>query len=166
MTSRIQDPNATRGMYQQMQNLERYIRNETDIEPLLIHLVKMRASQINGCAYCMAMHTEEALKDGDRVDRYALLSAWQEAPDWFSEREQAALIWTETLTNISDGPVSDETYAKVREQFSEKELADLTLLIITINGWNRIAIPFQSPPTHFEVPKDAKSAMHNTSHAH
>jgi len=121
--------------------------------------VKMRASQINGCAYCMAMHTEEALKDGDRVDRFSLLSAWHEAPDWFTEREQAALLWTETLTNISTSHVTDEIYAKAREQFDEKDLADLTLLIITINGWNRIAIPFHSAPNHFEVPAPEAAAI-------
>src|SRR5699024_853446 len=115
MTYRIQDKAAMNGVNQQMMHLESYIRNETNIEPLLVHLVKMRASQINGCAFCMAMHMEEALKDGDRVDRYALLSAWHESPDWFSEREQAALLWTETLTKIATDKVSDELYAKVRE---------------------------------------------------
>ncbi|HWV22889.1 MAG TPA: carboxymuconolactone decarboxylase family protein [Thermomicrobiales bacterium] len=159
MTYRIQDQNAVKGAYQQMMQLEQYIRTQTDIEPTLIHLVKMRASQINGCAYCMAMHTEEALKDGDRVDRYALLSAWHEAPDWFTERERAALLWTETLTKISTEHVTDEMYASVREQFSEKDLADLSLLIITINGWNRLAIPFQSPPSHFDVPTEAGIAV-------
>jgi len=159
MTSRIQDQGAVRGLYQQMSQLETYIRTQTNIEPQLVHLVKMRASQINGCAYCMAMHTEEALKDGDRVDRFSLLSAWHEAPDWFTEREQAALLWTETLTNISTSHVTDEIYAKAREQFDEKDLADLTLLIITINGWNRIAIPFHSAPNHFEVPAPEAAAI-------
>lgn len=152
MTSRIQDQNAVRGLYQQMTQMETYIKTKTRIERPLVHLVKMRASQINGCAYCMSMHTEEALKDGDRVDRLALLSAWREAPDWFTTREQAALTWTEALTNISSSHVSDEMYAMVREEFDEKDLSDLTLLIITINGWNRIAIPFHTPPNHFEVP--------------
>ncbi len=152
MTSRIQDQNAASGLYQQMQQLETYIRTATDIEPMLVHLVKMRVSQINGCAYCMAMHTNEGLKDGDRVDRYALLSAWREAPDWFSPRERAALTWAETLTKISTENVTYEIYASVREEFSEKDLADLTLLVITINGWNRIAIPFRAEPAHFDVP--------------
>lgn len=152
MTYRIQDQRAISGAYQQMMRLEQYISNETAIEPQLKHLVKLRASQINGCAYCMAMHTEEALKDGERIDRLSLISAWREATDWFTPREQAALIWTEALTTIATTHVSDEMYATVREQFSERDLADLTLLIITINGWNRVAIPFQSPPNHFETP--------------
>lgn len=151
MTSRITDMSAVSGLYQQMTQLETYLKT-TNLESQLRHLVKMRASQINGCAYCMAMHTEEALKDGDRVDRYALLSAWHEASDWFTEREQAALIWTETLTNISTSHVTDEIYARVRQEFDEKDLSDLTLLVITINGWNRIAIPFRGEPNHFEVP--------------
>ena len=152
MTSRIQDQHAVRGLYQQMTQMENYIRTQTDIERSLVHLVKMRASQINGCAYCMAMHTEEALKDGERIDRLAVLSAWHETPEWFTEREQAALIWTETLTRIATDQVTDRVYDSVREQFDEKDLADLTLLVIAINGWNRIAIPFQSPPSQFNMP--------------
>lgn len=152
MTYRIQDQGAIAGAFQQLQRLEQYISNETTIEPQLKHLVKMRASQINGCAFCMAMHMKEGLESGDRVDRYALLSAWQEAPDWFTPRERAALLWTEALTTISTTHVTDELYAEVREQFSEQDLADLSLLVIAINGWNRFAIAFQSPPNHFEVP--------------
>ncbi|HWV24333.1 MAG TPA: carboxymuconolactone decarboxylase family protein [Thermomicrobiales bacterium] len=152
MTSRLEDLAATRDIAQQLRKLEIYIRNETTIEPKLNHLVKMRASQINGCAHCLMLHAEEALKDGEQVDRLSLLSAWQEAADWFTPREQAALVWTEALTNISSTHVSDEMYASVREQFSEKELADLTLSIIAINGWNRINVPFATPAHHFEVP--------------
>lgn len=152
MTSRLEDQNAASGLMQQMVQLETYIKTQTNIEPQLVHLVKMRASQINGCAYCMAMHTGEALKDGERVDRLAILSAWHEAPDWFTPRERAALTWTETLTRISTDEVTDELYAQIREEFSEKDLADLTLLVIAINGWNRFAIPFRSAPNHFEVP--------------
>lgn len=151
MTSRISDMNEMRGMYQQMQALENYAKS-TNIEPSLRHLVKMRVSQINGCAYCMSMHTEEALKDGERIDRLAVLSAWRET-NWFTPREQAALLWAETLTNISTSHVTDEIYEQVRKEFSEKDLGDLTLLVITINGWNRIAIPFAAPPNRFEVPE-------------
>lgn len=151
MTSRITDMSAVRGLYQQMTQLEQYLKT-TNIESTLVHLVKMRASHINGCAYCLAMHTEEALKDGERVDRLSLINAWHEAPDWFTEREQAALLWTETLTNISTSHVTDELYARVRQQFDEKDLSDLTLLIIAINGWNRVAIPFRAAPNHFDVP--------------
>lgn len=151
MSTRITDTTAMSGMYQQMMQLETYIRTQTNLEPQLVHLVKMRASQINGCAFCMAMHTEEALKDGDRIDRLAVLSAWRET-DWFTAREQAALIWTEVLTTISTSHVTDEIHAQVREHFDEKDLSDLTLLVIAINGWNRIAIPFRVTPNHFDLP--------------
>ena len=152
MTSRIQDQNAASGLYQQMQQLETYIRTATDIEPMLVHLVKMRVSHITGCAYCLALHPKAGLMAGAGVAGSALLSAWREAPDWFSPRERAALTWAETLTKISTENVTYEIYASVREEFSEKDLADLTLLVITINGWNRIAIPFRAEPAHFDVP--------------
>lgn len=151
MSFRLSNYNEARGLIQHLSGIEEYI-SKSNIEPSLKHLVKMRVSQINGCAYCMSMHTEEALKDGDRVDRLAVLSAWRET-DWFTPREQAALAWAEALTNISTTHISDELYESVREQFSEKDLADLTLAIIAINGWNRFAIPFQSPPNRFEVPE-------------
>lgn len=150
MTVRISDKSAVQGLVQQMRGLEAYIAT-TNIDPPLKHLVKLRVSQINGCAYCMAMHTEEALKDGERVDRLAVLPGWRET-EWFTPRERAALAWAEALTNISTTHVSDELYAEVREQFNEKDLADLTLAVITINGWNRFAIPFEAPPTRFELP--------------
>ena len=151
MTFRLSDMSSARGLIQHLRGIEEYI-STTNIDPQLKHLVKMRVSQINGCAYCMSMHTEEALKDGERVDRLAVLSAWRET-DWFTPREKAALLWAETLTNISTSHVSDEIYAEVREQFSEQDLSDLTLAIIAINGWNRFAIPFGSPPNRFEVPQ-------------
>lgn len=150
MTTRITDRNEMRGLYEQMRNLEAYIAT-TGLERSLVHLVKLRASQINGCAFCMAMHTEEALQEGERIDRLAVVSAWREAP-WFSEREQAALEWTEALTNISQGPVPDEVFARAKAAFGEAGLADLTLLVITINGWNRIAIPYQVEPKAFDYP--------------
>jgi AhpD family alkylhydroperoxidase len=152
MSGRITDMNEMRGAYQQMMTLERYI-STTNIEPSLKHLVKLRVSQINGCAYCMAMHTEEALKDGERVDRLSLLSAWREAADWFTPRERAALTWAEALTSISSTHVTDDMYAAVREEFSEKDLSDLTLAVITINGWNRFAIPFGTLPKQFDLPQ-------------
>jgi AhpD family alkylhydroperoxidase len=149
MTTRITDRGELRGLYQQMRGLETYI-NSTDLERSLIHLVKMRASQINGCAYCMAMHTREALEDGERIDRLAVLSAWRETT-WFSDRERAALAWAEALTKISSGEVPDEVFEQARDEFGEKTLSDLTLLIITINGWNRIAIPYRAEPTPIDI---------------
>ena len=156
MSFRFSNLNEARGLIQHMRGIEEYIAT-TNIDPPLKHLVTMRVSQINGCAYCMAMHTEEALKDGERVDRLAVLSGWRET-DWFTPREQAALAWAEALTNISTSHVSDELYETVREQFSEKDLADLTLAVIAINGWNRFAVPFQSPPNRFEMPEQEEVA--------
>jgi AhpD family alkylhydroperoxidase len=150
MTPRLTDYANAAGLIQHMTGIETYLKG-TNIDPALRHLVKMRVSQVNGCAYCMAMHAEEALRDGERVDRLSVLPAWQET-DWFSDRERAALLWAETLTAISSRHVSDEIYAEVRAQFDEKDLADLTLLVIAINGWNRFAIPFQAAPKAFEVP--------------
>jgi len=152
MTSRITDAESFATVRQQMMHLTQYIRNQSDLEPGIRHLVDIRASQINDCAHCLAMHVEEALKDGDRVDRLALVSAWQEAEDWFTPRERAALLWTETLTRISTDKVSDELYAKVRGEFGEKDLADLTLAVIAINGWNRLNVPFNTSSRHFEMP--------------
>ena len=112
---------------------------------LLLELVKIRASQINGCAYCLVMHTNDARKAGESDERMHLLNAWREAPV-FSAKERAALAWTEAVTLVSAGHVPDEVYDQVRKQFSEKELVDLTMAVVTINGWNRIAIAFRATP--------------------
>lgn len=118
--------------------LEAYIRH-SGLEQSLLDLVKLRASQINGCAYCIDMHTKDARAAGETEQRLYLLSAWREAPS-YSEREQAALAWTEAVTRISPESIDDELYQAARRQFTEKELADLTLAIVAINGWNRLAI--------------------------
>ena len=107
----------------------------------LVELVKVRASQINGCAYCIQMHTEAGRKGGEREERYYLLNAWRES-DLYSDKERAALAWTETLTLLSQKGVSDEDYTAVRAHFSEEELVKLTLIIVTINGWNRFGVAF------------------------
>lgn len=127
-----------------MLDLERYVR-ECGLEHSLLHLVKLRASQINGCAYCVDMHSKDARAEGEEEQRLYALSVWRETP-FFSERERAALAWTEALTLIHDERgVPDELYNAVRERFSEKELVDLTLAIVAINGWNRIAMSFRPP---------------------
>ncbi len=158
MTLRIQDQNIIGNLYARIAPFNAYIENETNLDPKLTELVKMRVSQINGCAYCTALHTEAALNGGERLDRLTVLSAWHEAPDWFTDRERAALLWAETLTTISDSDVNDDLYALVRKEFSEKDLADLTLVVITINGTNRMATPFRAPLSHFEVPTPAAIA--------
>lgn len=115
------------------------------LEHSLIELVKTRASQINGCAYCIDMHTTDARASGESESRLYLLSAWREAPV-YSERERAALAWTEALTLVADTRAPDADYALVQRHFSEKEQVALTLLIVAINGWNRIAVGFRSVP--------------------
>jgi AhpD family alkylhydroperoxidase len=117
------------------------------LEPGLLELVKIRASQINGCAFCLHMHTSDARKAGESEQRIYLLSAWRES-NMFTPRERAALAWTEALTLITQGHAPDEVYAEVAAQFSEPEIVRLTLAITTINAWNRIAIGFRSVHPH------------------
>jgi len=119
---------------------------KTGIEPELMHLVKLRASQINSCAFCMAMHTSDAIRHGEHPDRLALLSGWRET-DLFSLREQAALAWTEAVTALNSSHIDDQLYADASAQFPGRALADLTLVIIAINAWNRIAVPFHKQVT-------------------
>ncbi|MCQ4143396.1 carboxymuconolactone decarboxylase family protein [Vogesella sp. AC12] len=116
------------------------------LEKSLIELVRLRASQLNGCAYCIDVHTADARKAGETDRRLALLPVWREA-DVYSDREQAAFAWTEALTLVADSHVPDELWEKTRQQFEEAELVDLTLLVTTINTWNRFAIAFRKLPT-------------------
>jgi AhpD family alkylhydroperoxidase len=125
-----------------MLGLEAYVRG-SGIEHSLLELVKTRVSQINGCAYCLDMHSQDARAAGETEQRLHVLAAWREAP-FYSDRERAALAWAEALTEISVNDVTDELYAEVRQHFDEKALVDLTLAIVAINGWNRLAIPFRS----------------------
>ena len=127
---------------QAMLGLQSYV-NGSGLEHSLIELVKMRASQINGCAYCLDMHSKDARAAGETEQRLYLLDAWREAP-FYSDRERAALEWTESLTLIRDGHVPDDVYAAVREHFSETELVDLALAVVAINGWNRLSIAFRA----------------------
>jgi AhpD family alkylhydroperoxidase len=113
------------------------------LEPALMELVKIRASQINGCAFCLHMHTRDARAKGEKEERIYLLDAWRESP-LFSARERAALAWTEAVTLVSQTHVPDEAYEQARTEFSEEELVKLTLLVTTINAWNRFAISFRS----------------------
>ena len=114
------------------------------LEHALLELVKMRSSQLNGCAYCLDMHSKDARAAGETEQRLYLLDAWRET-SLYSERERAALAWTEAVTELSRAGVSDELFAATREEFSEAELVALTMVVITINGWNRLAVPFRSP---------------------
>lgn len=131
-------------IYKAMSALEAAVRS-SGLDPGLLGLVKLRASQINGCAYCIDMHSRELRAAGESEERLYLLDAWQEAPI-YSVRERAALAWTEAVTLIADGHVPDSVYEQSRRQFSEAELAKLTLAIVAINGWNRFAIAFRAAP--------------------
>lgn len=147
MTSRMNYRKAAPGAMRAMNGLEKYIA-DCGLEPSLKELVKLRASQINGCAYCVDMHSLDARAGGETEQRLYALPVWQETP-FFSERERAALLWTEKLTLISIDHVPDEVYEQVRAQFNETELANLTMLVATINAWNRFAISFRSEPGHY-----------------
>ena len=120
------------------------------LDHMLLELIKLRASQINGCAHCIDMHTKELRAGGESEQRLYLLNAWEESP-FYSDRERAALAWTEALTLITDGHVPDAVYEQTRTQFSEEELANLTLAIIAINGANRLNIAFRTVPGSYRV---------------
>ena len=144
MQQRIDSANVSPAAYKAVAALQSYV-DQSGLDANLRELIKIRASQINGCAYCIAMHTRDARKLGETDERMHLLDAWREAPI-YTAREQAALAWTEAVTRITDGHVPDAVYAQVRQQFSEKEIVDLTAAVVAINSWNRIAIAFRTPP--------------------
>jgi AhpD family alkylhydroperoxidase len=125
--------------------LEKHVASSR-IEKPLYELIKIRASQINGCAFCLDMHTRDARAAGEQEHRIHTLPAWREAP-FYTDRERAALAWTEAVTLIAFERVPDPLYEEARSQFSEQELVDLTIAVIAINGWNRIAVSFRLPPT-------------------
>jgi len=137
-------PGAVRAMYA----LHKYVEG-SGLERALLELVKTRASQINGCAFCIDMHTQDARAGGESEQRLYALSAWHEAP-FFTDRERAALAWTESLTLISETHVPDEVFAEARAQFSEAELVNLTMAVIAINGWNRLAISFRAVAGNYQ----------------
>jgi AhpD family alkylhydroperoxidase len=149
MEPRIDYSKAPAGALQAMQGLEGYVR-KSGIEHSLLELIKVRASQLNGCAYCIDMHTKDARAEGETEQRLYALSAWGETP-FFSERERAALEWAEALTLISETHVPDEIYERVRPHFTDAELINLTLGIVVINGWNRIAISFRAVPGTYQA---------------
>lgn len=130
-------------------DIEKYV-SESELDMKIFELVKMRASQINGCAYCLDMHSKDARSAGETEQRLYLLNAWREAP-FYSEKEQAALAWTEALTLISENDISDDLYEEVSSHFNEQELMALTMTIIGINGWNRLAIAFRTKVGTYKV---------------
>ena len=149
MPERLHYAKTSAGAYHAMLGLEKYL-HECGLEEHLIHLVKMRASQINKCAYCLDMHSKDLRAIGETEQRLYTLEAWRECP-WFTDRERAALAWTEAVTLIADGQAPDEVYEEVQSHFTEKELADLTVAIATINVWNRLSISGRTTPGTYEV---------------
>ena len=137
-------PDAIKGMYE----LESYVRN-SGLDHKLLHLIKTRASQMNGCAFCLDMHTKDARAVGETEQRLYALNAWRETP-FFTDAERAALAWTEALTNIQQGHAPDDVYEELARHYAEKEIIALTLAITTINAWNRIAIGFRVPPGSYQ----------------
>lgn len=151
MKTRLNYKTTSPGGYQAMSGLEQYVRG-CGLEHSLLELVKTRASQINGCAFCLDMHTKDARAAGETEQRLYTLPAWEETP-FFTGRERAALAWTEAVTRVADTRVPDAVYEHARQHFSEKELVDLTLAIVAINGWNRLAISFRSEAGTYQPPK-------------
>jgi AhpD family alkylhydroperoxidase len=144
MEARIDLMRINPGVMQAMLGLERQVR-QVGLDHKLLDLVRMRASQINGCAYCLDMHSKDARANGETEQRLYSLEAWRETP-YYSARERAALEWTEALTLVSETHVPDEVYERVRQQFSEDELVHLSLAIVAINGWNRLNIAARTVP--------------------
>ncbi len=144
MESRLVYSKVAPAAYRAMRDLDSYAK-ESGLEHSLLELVKVRSSQLNGCAYCIDMHTKDARAMGETEQRLYALSAWHETP-FFTERERAGLAWTEAVTLLAEEHVPDDVYNLARKQFSEKELVDLTIAIIAINGWNRLAVAFRTVP--------------------
>ncbi|HEX6975962.1 MAG TPA: carboxymuconolactone decarboxylase family protein [Vicinamibacterales bacterium] len=138
MKARINVMNVAPGIIHAMLGLEKQV-HQSGLDERLLDLVRMRASQINGCAYCLDMHSKDARAAGETEQRLYGLSAWREAP-YYSDRERAALEWTEALTLVAETHVPDDVYERARAQFSEGELAHLSLAIVAINGWNRLNV--------------------------
>lgn len=144
MEQRIDFPKASPAGFKAMLDFQAQV-NALGLEHSLIELVKLRASQINGCAHCIDMHSKDARAAGETEQRLYLLDAWRESP-FYSDRERAALEWTESLTLLTEGHVPDSVYESVRPHFSEEELVRLSLAVVAINGWNRLMVAFRKVP--------------------
>ena len=146
-------PEAMKAMY----GLEAYLTTQSGLDHRLLHLLKLRASQINGCAFCIDMHWKDARAIGETEQRLYGLDAWREAP-YYTDRERAALAWTEAVTLISTTHAPDQEYTALQKHFSEKEIVDLVYLIATINAWNRIAISLRAVPGRYQPPQKSSAA--------
>ena len=150
MEPRMDYAKASPGAYRGMLGLETAVR-QGSIEHGLLHLVKLRASQLNGCAYCIDMHSKDARAEGESEQRLYALDAWRETP-FYTARERAALAWAEALTLVREGHVPDAAWEEASAAFSEQELMDLSMAIVAINGWNRLAIAFRAVPGTYQPP--------------
>ncbi len=148
MKTRLNYGKAAPGVYEAMDALDQYL-GKCGGDPALFHLVRLRASQINGCAYCLDMHWKDLRALGEPEQRLYSLDAWRECP-YYTERERAALAWTEAVTLIAEGHVPDDVYENARAHFSEEELSNLTLTIATINAWNRLSIAARLVPGTYQ----------------
>ena len=148
MKPRINYAKAAPGVYEAMDALDQYLAR-CGLEPALLYLVQLRASQINGCAYCLDMHWKDLRAAGENEQRLYSLPAWRETP-YYTDRERAALAWAEVVTLVADGQVPQRDYEDVRPYFSEKELSDLTLAIASINAWNRLSIAARLTPGTYQ----------------
>jgi AhpD family alkylhydroperoxidase len=157
MEPRIDYQQSGIGVLTAMRGLEKYL-HECGLEESLVHLIKLRVSQINGCAYCIDMHWKDLRAIGEGEQRLYGLDAWEESP-YYTERERAALAWAEAVTDIKEGHVSDDVYESVKKHFSEKELADLTLAIAAINSWNRLMIAGRTVPGAYQPRQLKKSGQ-------
>jgi len=155
MKARIDLMHVNPGIVQAMLGLERQV-GKAGFDHRLLDLVRMRASQINGCAYCLDMHSKDARAGGETEQRLYGLDAWRETP-YYSARERAALEWTEALTLVSETHAPDDVYERVREQFSDDEMMHLTLAIVSINGWNRLNIAARTVPGGYVAGSLAKT---------
>ena len=151
MEERIHYTKVAPGAYHAMLGLEHYL-HDCGLEEGLLHLIKLRVSQINGCAYCLDMHWKDLKAIGENEQRMYSLDAWRECP-YYTERERAGLAWTEAVTLVTNGHVPDAVYEAVKAHFSEKELADLTLAVAAINAWNRLAIAGRTTPGTYQPAK-------------
>jgi len=162
MEARIDLKHVNPGIMHAMLGLERQV-HKAGLDSKLLDLVRMRASQINGCAYCLDMHSKDARANGESEQRLYGLEAWRETP-YYSARERAALEWTEALTLVSETHVPDEVYERVRQQFSEDELAHLSLAVVAINGWNRLNVAARTVPGDY-VPGSLATLQASGAHA-
>lgn len=151
MEERFSISKAAPGVYHAMLGLEEYLKG-CGLEPKLLDLIKLRASQVNGCAYCIDMHWKDLAAAGEKEQRMYGLDAWREA-SYYTERERAALGWAEAVTNVREGHVPDEVYDEAKKQFTDKELSNVTLAVAAINAWNRLAIASRAVAGNYQPPK-------------